>query len=429
VNENEKEQIRQQLNRMIESHLFKNSRRYPTLLKFIVEEALEGRSESLRERPLGVQVFDRPADYDTASDPVVRVTIAEIRKRIAQYYHDEAHDAEIRIELLPGHYTPEFHFRNAGDPLHPEAGLSTKAHPPSGIAIPAPVQSMAPPMDAAFDNNRRRLIRRPWFVAIMACLVCTLVVTSIAHWVVPSPIDQMWASLLKSPRPILFCIPTGAGKKPGPLLVDPVVTAPASTVETQDPATSVPSFLAYESRAENVVFSDMLATLSIANVLTAHHHDYHAKLNATTSLDDLRQGPVVLVGGLDNQWAMRALAPLRFHFAGSDADGYWIADRKNPGNKQWSLDLKLQYVSVIRDYAIVARVHNKETGQPEMIVAGIGMTGTAAAGEYIADERRMEELRRRIGSDFKDRDFEVVLSTDVVNGIAGSPMVVAVAIL
>jgi hypothetical protein len=178
-----------------------------------------------------------------------------------------------------------------------------------------------------------------------------------------------------------------------------------------------------------VVYSDMLGTLSIANVLAVHHHDYHTKLNETTNLDDLRQGPAVLIGGMDNQWTMLALAPLRFHFAGNDEDGFWIADQTNPGNRQWLLDLKQQYVSVMRDYAIVARLHNKETGQPEMIVAGIGMSGTAAAGEYVADEKRMDELRRRIGPNFKDRDFEVVLSTDVVDGIAGSPTVVAVALL
>jgi hypothetical protein len=54
------------------------------------------------------------------------------------------------------------------------------------------------------------------------------------------------------------------------------------------------------------------------------------------------------------------------------------------------------------------------------------MSGTAAAGEFIADER--EELRRRIGTGFKDHDFEAVLSTDVINGIAGSPKIIAVAV-
>jgi hypothetical protein len=432
VNEEEREQILEQLNRMLESHLFKNSRRYPTLLKFIVEETLDGRSESLRERPLGVHVFDRPVDYDTASDPIVRVTVAEIRKRIAQYYHDEEHDAEIRIELLPGRYTPEFHFRTPGNAIHPGWVSSVKADPSSGIAMAAPSDSIRPPTASAVDAKRRRPTLRHWFAASMVCLVCVLAAMSLMNWLNPSAIDKMWAPLLRSPRPILFCIPTGAGKKRGPLEVNPVVAQPNQAnllAESKDDGPAVPTFLAYESRGENVVYSDMLGTLSIANVLAVHHHDYYTKLNEMTNLDDLRQGPTVLIGGMDNQWTMLALAPLRFHFAGSEENGYWIADQKNPGNRDWSLDLKLQYVSVMRDYAIVARLHNKETGQPEMIVAGIGMSGTAAAGEFVADEKHMDELRRRIGPDFKDRDFEVVLSTDVVNGIAGSPTVVAVAIL
>src|SRR5271154_488456 len=107
--EEEKDQVRQQMNRLLETSHFKNSRRYPALFRFIVEETLEGRGEFLKERLLGVRVFNRPPDYDTADDPIVRVTIAEIRKRIAQYYHEEAHETEMRIELLPGHYEPEFH--------------------------------------------------------------------------------------------------------------------------------------------------------------------------------------------------------------------------------------------------------------------------------------------------------------------------------
>ena len=63
-----------------------------------------------------------------------------------------------------------------------------------------------------------------------------------------------------------------------------------------------------------------------------------------------------------------------------------------------------------------------------MIVAGIGMSGTAAAGEFLVDPRQIEELRRQAGSGFRDHDFEAVLSMDVVNGIAGSPRILAVAV-
>src|SRR2546430_17456511 len=82
----DKEKIRAQMERLLHSTHFRNSKRYPTLLRYMVEETLEGRGSHLKERTLGVEVFGRPADYDTASDPVVRVTVAEIRKRIAQYY-------------------------------------------------------------------------------------------------------------------------------------------------------------------------------------------------------------------------------------------------------------------------------------------------------------------------------------------------------
>jgi hypothetical protein len=246
------------------------------------------------------------------------------------------------------------------------------------------------------------------------------------RWLRPPLLSVLWAPLLRSQNPILFCLPTEVGRKCGPAGISDPDDPDWGRHRVRGSNQTGQTFLDYEALGENVVFSDMLATMRIGTVLAVNHHDYHAKLNVYTNLEDLQQGPAVLIGGLDNQWTMRALAPLRFHFAGSDEDRYWILDTKNPTDQSRSLDLKLHYAAVTRDYAIVARLHNDQTGQPEMIIAGIGMSGTEAAGEFVADENRMEELRRRIGAGFKDRDFEVVLSTDVVNGIAGTPRILAV---
>src|SRR3974377_136999 len=106
--EGERSAIRDQLERILASPLFKNSKRYPNLLRFVVERALEGHTDPLKERTLGVEVFGRAPDYDTNLDPVVRTTACEIRKRIAQYYHDATHETEIRIEFPAGTYVPEF---------------------------------------------------------------------------------------------------------------------------------------------------------------------------------------------------------------------------------------------------------------------------------------------------------------------------------
>jgi len=44
------------------------------------------------------------------SDHSVRSAAGEIRKRLAQYYLERGHEAEIRIDLLPGSYVPQFRF-------------------------------------------------------------------------------------------------------------------------------------------------------------------------------------------------------------------------------------------------------------------------------------------------------------------------------
>jgi len=103
--------IRQQLARVLESAPFSTSKRYPALLSYVVEKALQGDSECLKERTLGIEVFRRDPQYDTNADPVVRIAAGEVRKRLAQYYYDPRHKNEIHIELPAGSYVPEFTIR------------------------------------------------------------------------------------------------------------------------------------------------------------------------------------------------------------------------------------------------------------------------------------------------------------------------------
>ena len=430
LSEAEREKVREQMNRLLETHHFKNSKRYPALLRFIVEETLEGRGEFLKERLLGVRVFDRPADYDTASDPIVRVTIAEIRKRIAQYYHDEEHDAEIRIELLPGRYEPEFRPRHSKREAAPVPGLQTEVDelPPAADAlhsVPEEVVAVATVSEQVSKPNTSRL--RLWYSFGALAILLVIASAALFRWLHPPALEALWSPVLTGQGSVLFCLPTDVGRKRGPTgdLVPDKPMTPSNSASTHPEAG--PTFLAHEALGENVVYSDMLAALRVANVMSVHQRPYTVRLTNSTTLDDLRQGPTVLIGGLDNQWTMRALAHLRYHFAGSDEKSYWIIDRDNPTDQRWSLDLKEPIISVTRDYAIVARLHNEQTGQVEIIIAGIGMTGTAAAGEFIADDHRAQELRQKLGASFKDKDFEAVLSTDVVNGISGAAKIEAVA--
>jgi hypothetical protein len=424
--EEEKNQVRRQMERLLATAHFKNSRRYPALFRFIVEETLEGRGEFLKERLLGVRVFNRPPDYDTADDPIARVTIAEIRKRIAQYYHEEAHESEMRIELTSGRYEPEFYPRKA----KPAAAVESLAPVAPAIAVAAPVTNT--PVDPPAQKlSKPWLSLLPSWVIATAVLLLGLVAALLWHFDRPSALDQFWNPVLRPRLTITFCLPSdAAGAQTAGAAGILLYSRPAASKDGGPPAVSADaprsSFLDYEKYGENVVFSDVLATMKISNWIATRNVEQRVRLDHSTTLDDLQQGPTILIGGLDNAWTLRALARLRYRFQGTDQEQYWITDTKNPGSRTWEVDLKTQYPAVKRDFALIARVHDDSTRQVQVIVAGIGMSGTAAAGEFVVDPNRIEELRKRVGPGFKDHDFEAVLGTDVVNGIPGSANILAV---
>src|SRR6202046_5395149 len=100
--------VREQLNRLLAYPLFTNSKRYPVLLAYTVEQALLGNAGELKERTIGVEAFGREPNYDVNLDPVVRTTAAEVRKRLIQYYYSPDHAGELIIESPVGSYVPLF---------------------------------------------------------------------------------------------------------------------------------------------------------------------------------------------------------------------------------------------------------------------------------------------------------------------------------
>jgi hypothetical protein len=63
----------EQLERLLSHPLFRKSQRLSHFLRFGVESVLAGAANELKEYTVGVEVFDRPADYSPSIDPIVRV--------------------------------------------------------------------------------------------------------------------------------------------------------------------------------------------------------------------------------------------------------------------------------------------------------------------------------------------------------------------
>jgi hypothetical protein len=106
---------------------FKNSGRSREFLIVIVEKALSGHFDELKERVLGVELFDRTTSYDTAEDAIVRVTACDVRRRLGRYYSASGKDSELRVSIPAGSYIPEFHWVEP-EPARADAVLPVTPH-------------------------------------------------------------------------------------------------------------------------------------------------------------------------------------------------------------------------------------------------------------------------------------------------------------
>ncbi len=100
--------VREQLERMLASKTFAGSQRSSVLLRFVVEETLQGRAAYLKEYALGAQALGRGADFDPRADPIARVEASRLRSRLELYYATEGSRDTVAITLPKGGYAPVF---------------------------------------------------------------------------------------------------------------------------------------------------------------------------------------------------------------------------------------------------------------------------------------------------------------------------------
>jgi hypothetical protein len=393
--EAEQAAVLREMHRLLNSRHFRNSKRYPALFEHIIRETLAGNADSLKERVLGMAVFHRPPDYDANADPIVRVTAGEVRKRIAQFYHEEAPAEEVYIDLRPGSYVPEFY------PV--VNGVAETKEP---FSVPLSVEMSAPITGA----TRRSLTRRASALALVTiALLAVLLLAAFTPWRSMDQRTQMWYPLLNSPAPVLV-----------------VVGQPHLAQADNSSAHSV-----YEhSPASELELADAIAMAHLSNILDAHHHLYQITGVGSTSLSDLRKGPAILVGGFNNPWSLRILSPLRFSLrsAGEGSNGsqiLQIADRKNQPGSPWTVDFHQPISAMTHDYAIIARFQANMTDGEVMVIAGLGSGGTESASKFVSSAAYMTQLARHAPRNWRSMNMEAVVETEVIGGRAGHPHIVA----
>jgi hypothetical protein len=383
--------IREQLELLLESHLFRNSKRYPNMLRHIVERTLAGRWDEIKERSLGMVVFGRPADYDCSADPVVRMSAAEIRKRLGQYYSEPRHRDQLRIELPVGSYIPEFHW--------PEG------NPSAVIAVEPPAPRVEPEFfhaEPEAPQSRRRSHR--WTVASAAAALVAGAIATYLMWP-ETALDSFWRPVLADPQPVLLC----AAKSPW---------SPSQPLATGQ----------QDSNRAGIAWADVVTLTRMALLVQSKRHPIQLRREDRATFAELQQGSTILIGAFNDSWTMRLSDIGRYGFE-HEGTKYWIVDREDQGARKWGIDLDLRNsegkLDLHEDYAIISRVLNHRTGKMLVTVGGLYGFGTQAAGQFLMDPKYLTKFVASLKSGWESKNLQLVTRTEVIDGTPGPPELIA----
>ena len=387
----DREIVRKELTSILASSQFCNSKRYPALLQYIVEQTLEGCGDLVKERTLGVEVFHRKPSYDTSEDTIVRYTAGEVRRRLSLYYLEHTSPYGLHIVLPTGTYIPIFLRaapESAPHPL-PETAFDSSPDTPTDSIQQTPSKS-------------RLKFAIKWLVPICALLVILAGAFQLYSAHKSQSLDTFWTPVLDSREIVLIC--------PG-IVVTTASAAHAGSVALAEKSAEYP-FLTMEMAA---------AVTRTANILQSHGVAYHVQPSAQTTLTDIRERPIIMMGLYNNEWTKRLLDNLRFQLAPVEG----IFDAYDP-HRSWTRDHSIPY-SESTDYAIIALVHdNKITGGPVVVIGGLGRNGTEGASQFVTTPQYLDMLNKSVGGNWRNKNIEVVLKVPVIDSKTGPPSIEAV---
>ncbi len=453
------QEVREQLGVLLASQQFLTSKRASEFLQFIVEHALIGDVDSLKERLLGIEIFHRRSDYDTSTDAIVRVTANDVRRRLSQF--DQANSEErVRILLPPGSYVPDFIQRGEPSPAFEEievpAPIQIHEEPvpvpdmtphPVAVVIPARVEGI--PVAPSRISLRQRNVPAIW--ALSAVLVALPVGWLGESLIAPARADnaardvRFYADLLgpigaagksqtlialSNPHVVLYrgsASPTPSKEDeiasiPVPADLSPQLNATANDTQGNYPF----HYLAVDDK-NYTGLGEAEAAFGLARVLEATGRSARLTQARFLNWDAAREQELVILGAPHmSAFAQSSLKATNFVMEHDAIRNQHplpgelaIYNRSNEGN-------------ALEDYGLIW-MGKSPSGSRVLVLAGVTSTGTAGVGQFFADPERMRKVYEQLKSLSKGSSFpetwQVLLRIDAREDVPVATTAIAVRVL
>jgi hypothetical protein len=185
-----------QVQRIIQSKAFRTSEVHRNLLHYLAEKSLSGTADSLKEYTVGLDVFAKPASYDPRQESVVRMHVARLRQKLAEYYRTEGMDDPVIVDVPKGGFRVTFETR--------DIALPVAAAAPAETAQPAPKQ------------RYKIALRASLALALLCAAVFGVLLwrSRSARVELPSgalELQELWGPILGSNRPLMVCLAAANG--------------------------------------------------------------------------------------------------------------------------------------------------------------------------------------------------------------------------
>jgi hypothetical protein len=403
------------LQRILWSRQFERSERLRNFLEYVTSRVLADPDAEVHEQEIGHQVFDRPQNYDTASDNIVRVSASQIRKKLEEYFSSDGLSEPIVLEIPRGRYTPVFRERTS----LPQAIGTT----PTPLAIRA---------------SKEVLILRSALAAVLIALIVCAGTLVVQHRAVQprsqtSAVTALWSGLFSPSRPTSVVVSDSSLSLYEDLLGRSLSLADYITAHSEAEDRFIVSNPVLSRFARLVLgrgLTSRASTSTVYRIAELRNHDASGLLIVRPqdfSIDTMKFANVVLLGSpRANPWVELIEKQLRFQYQ-YDEVTHHSAFREIGAKSGQALNFPTDSKT---SYCRIAFLPNLSGNGNILNIAGTETEGTEGGGEYITNERTLEQLRQRLG--IKDGPFpyfEVLLKSDRVGGATPQLTIVAARVI
>ncbi len=436
--QNEETDHWQLVGRIVASRRFQRAPLLTRFLMHVCSETLQGRQAEITEYQIGVQVFDRPRNYRTVEDNIVRNYARQLRRRLAEYAADEGRDELYRIEIPLGGYVPLFVLQ---EPQCRTEETSSESHTvlPSMIESSTVMPSLIAPLieTSTLSTQRNSVwpgqVVRVAMLAMYTVLLVGVTATLLAHFQpargAVQPTSALWTSLFRSPLNT-FVVPSDSGfnlledlsqrqVRLGSYLKGDYLTLPLPAVDEHSQA---------DLRTQEFTsFVDLQVVSAISRLPEVDPQRLFVRFPRDLRMDDLKTGNAVLIGSIgSNPWAELVQRNLNFRISYSiERQQAWV-DNINPKPSEASHYESLWTEPAHPTYAVIAYQPNLAGTGHLLLIEGLDVAGTQAAADALLHGETLRPVMRAARQTNGElRPFEVLLQSTSIQSNAANTQVVA----